>query len=74
MLFGPATSDARLKLATAADAVLAGQLASRLGFIDRIYASDGKLNLRGSAKDELLKRLFPGGFIYAGDSKVDLTV
>ncbi len=61
-------------LATAADAVLAGQLASRLGFIDRVFASDGQRNLKGFAKAELLSRLFPAGFIYAGDSAADLSV
>ncbi len=61
-------------LATAADAVLAGQLASRLGFIDQLYASDGERNLKGAAKAETLSRLFPNGFIYAGDSKADLAV
>jgi phosphoserine phosphatase len=61
-------------LATAADAVLAEQLASRLGFIDRVFASDGQRNLKGSAKAEMLSRLFPVGFIYAGDSKADLKV
>ena len=61
-------------LATAADAVLAGQLASRLGFIDQLYASDGERNLKGATKAELLSRMFPAGFIYAGDSKADLAV
>jgi phosphoserine phosphatase len=61
-------------LATAADAVLAGQLASRLGFIDQLYASDGERNLKGTTKAEMLHRLFPKGFIYAGDSKADLAV
>jgi phosphoserine phosphatase len=61
-------------LATAADAVLAGQLASRLGFIDQLYASDGERNLKGTTKAEMLRRLFPKGFIYAGDSKADLAV
>jgi phosphoserine phosphatase len=61
-------------LATAADAVLAGQLASRLGFIDQLYASDGERNLKGAAKAEMLGRMFPKGFIYAGDSKADLAV
>jgi len=61
-------------LATAADAVLAGQLASRLGFIDQLYASDGERNLKGTAKAETLSKLFPKGFIYAGDSKADLAV
>jgi phosphoserine phosphatase len=61
-------------LATAADAVLAEQLASRLGFIDQVFASDGQQNLKGSAKAELLRKLFPAGFIYAGDSAADLKV
>jgi phosphoserine phosphatase len=61
-------------LATAADAVLAGQLASRVGFIDQVFASDGKRNLKGSAKAEMLSRMFPDGFIYAGDSVADLKV
>src|SRR5882757_2716280 len=61
-------------LATAADAVLAGQLASRLGFIDQLYASDGERNLKGTTKAEMLRRMFPKGFIYAGDSKADLAV
>jgi phosphoserine phosphatase len=61
-------------LATAADAVLAGQLASRLGFIDQLYASDGERNLKGATKAGMLRRMFPTGFIYAGDSKADLAV
>jgi phosphoserine phosphatase len=61
-------------LATAADAVLAEQLASRLGFIDQVFASDGQRNLKGSAKAEMLRQMFPAGFIYAGDSNADLEV
>ena len=61
-------------LATAADAVLAGQFASRLTFIDQMFASDGERNLKGFAKADLLSRTFPAGFIYAGDSKADLAV
>jgi len=61
-------------LATAADAILAGQLASRLGFIDQVFASDGERNLKGSAKAKLLRQKFPHGFTYAGDSKADLSV
>jgi phosphoserine phosphatase len=61
-------------LATAADAVLAGHLAARLGFFDQMFASDGEQNLKGSAKAELLSQTFPAGFIYAGDSKADLAV
>jgi hypothetical protein len=60
-------------LATAA-AVLAEQLASLLPCIDQVFASDGKQNLKGPAKAELLGRLYPDGFIYAGDSKSDLAI
>jgi phosphoserine phosphatase len=68
------TAGRRIVLATAADAVLAGQLASRLGFIDQVFSSDGQRNLKGSVKAELLRGLFPAGFIYAGDSAADLKV
>lgn len=61
-------------LATAADAVLAGQLASRLSFIDQVVASDGLTNLKGGAKADMLHRMYPNGFIYAGDSRADLQV
>jgi len=61
-------------LATAADAVLAGPLATRLGLFDQVFASDGERNLKGFAKADLLSRTFPAGFIYAGDSKADLRV
>jgi hypothetical protein len=54
--------------------VLAAQLASRLSCIDQVFASDGEQNLKGPAKAELLGRLYPDGFIYAGDSKSDLAV
>jgi phosphoserine phosphatase len=68
------TAGRTIVLATAADAVLAGQLASRLDFIDQVFASDGQRNLKGTAKAEMLSQLFPAGFIYAGDSKADLKV
>src|SRR6478735_8357487 len=61
-------------LATAADAVLADRLASLLPCIDQVFASDGEQNLKGPAKAELLGRMYPDGFIYAGDSKSDLAV
>jgi phosphoserine phosphatase len=61
-------------LATAADAVLARQLAALLPCIDQVFASDGERNLKGAAKAELLGRIYPDGFIYAGDSKSDLAV
>jgi phosphoserine phosphatase len=61
-------------LATAADALLAEPIAARLRVFDRVIASDGSCNLKGLAKAQALMQLFPGGFIYAGDSKDDLPV
>ncbi|MCC8984848.1 haloacid dehalogenase-like hydrolase [Bradyrhizobium acaciae] len=64
----------RVVLATAADALLANQLASRLPWIDQVLASDGEHNLKGANKADLLLKTFPAGFIYAGDSASDLAV
>jgi hypothetical protein len=61
-------------LATAADALLAEPIAARLRIFDRVVASDGSCNLKGPAKAQALTQLFPGGFIYAGDSRDDLPV
>jgi hypothetical protein len=61
-------------LATAADALLAEPIAARLRVFDRVIASDGSCNLKGAAKAQALTHLFPGGFIYAGDSRDDLPV
>jgi phosphoserine phosphatase len=61
-------------LATAADALLAEPIAARLRVFDRVIASDGSCNLKGPVKAQALTQLFPGGFIYAGDSKDDLPV
>jgi hypothetical protein len=63
-----------LVLATAADALQAEQIAARLRVFDRVIASDGSCNLKGLVKAQALSQLFPGGFIYAGDSKADLPV
>jgi hypothetical protein len=65
-------ADRLIVLVSAADAVLAGQLASRLGFIDEVLAPDGERNLKGSV--DALCQLFPAGFIYAGRSKAGLSV
>ncbi|MTV12760.1 MULTISPECIES: haloacid dehalogenase-like hydrolase [Bradyrhizobium] len=64
----------RIVLATAADALLAQKLASRLPWIDQVLASDGEHNLKGANKADLLRKTFPEGFIYAGDSASDLAV
>lgn len=61
-------------LATAADEAIALAVVARLGFIDRVFASNGELNCKGSAKARVLTDSFPAGFIYAGDSAADLAV
>jgi phosphoserine phosphatase len=61
-------------LATASDALLAEQIAAHLSVFDRVLASDGRINLKGAAKAQALEQMFPGGFIYAGDSRADLPI
>jgi len=61
-------------LATAADKTIALAVACRFGFFDHVFASNGKLNCKGSAKARILVQTFPSGFIYAGDSAADLAI
>lgn len=63
-----------LHLVTAADQRIADIVAAHLGIFDSATGSDGTRNLRGAEKAAFLRRRFPGGFAYAGDSKVDLEV
>jgi 4-hydroxybenzoate polyprenyltransferase len=64
----------QLYLATAADHAIAEAIAIRCGFFDGILASDGRVNLKGKEKLEVLQRRFPGGFAYAGDSQADIVI
>jgi 4-hydroxybenzoate polyprenyltransferase/phosphoserine phosphatase len=64
----------KIVLATAADRRVAEKVAERFSVISNIMASDGRTNLRGSAKAEALSEVYPEGFIYAGDSYPDLEV
>ncbi|KZL19888.1 Decaprenyl-phosphate phosphoribosyltransferase [Pseudovibrio axinellae] len=64
----------KVHMATAADEILAIAIAKRLGFVEEILASDGKINLKAENKAALLKQKFPDGFAYAGDSISDLPV
>jgi 4-hydroxybenzoate polyprenyltransferase len=61
-------------LATAADDAIAEKIRARFSFISKVVASDGRVNMRGRAKAEELHRLFPDGFVYAGDSSPDVHV
>jgi hypothetical protein len=61
-------------LATAADLAVADKVARRFPFISKVISSDGRTNLRGRAKAAALSKLYPNGFIYAGDSGPDIHV
>ncbi|MDR1361662.1 MAG: haloacid dehalogenase-like hydrolase [Holosporaceae bacterium] len=64
-----------LFLATACDAVYAEKIAEFLGIFSGVFASDGKINLRASAKAAALVIIFGRqGFSYAGNSLDDLAV
>lgn len=62
-------------LVTAADYIIANSVACKLGIFDTILASDGKKNLSGSSKAKKLVELYgEKGFVYAGNSLVDMKV
>lgn len=61
-------------LATAADMSIAEKVGRRFPVISKVIASDGQTNLSGLAKAEELRKLFPDGFIYAGNSAADIQV
>lgn len=65
---------ARVILATAADSLIARRIARRFGFIDEVIGTEKGVNLKGAEKARRLATLFPGGFIYVGDSHADLKV
>ena len=68
-------SGRRIALATAADLRIAESVAGYLGIFDDVYASDGKVNLKGAAKAEFLAEHFSAtGFEYVGDSSADIEV
>lgn len=61
--------------ASASDHILVDRLAKDHGFTDASLASDGKNNLKGSAKAAALVDAHgENGFDYAGDARVDLAV
>ena len=65
----------RIVLATAASEVVAASVAEHLGLFDEVIASTPERNLKGQAKaDALVARFGSGGFVYAGDAKIDLPV
>lgn len=61
-------------VATASPVAALGGLIARFPFVGGVFATSGSLNLKGEEKASLLKREFPGGFDYIGDSPSDLPV
>ena len=61
-------------LATAADLVIALRVAERFPIFKSVNGTSGDLNLKGQNKADRLLQQFPGGFVYAGDSRADLPV
>jgi phosphoserine phosphatase len=65
----------KLVLATASDIEMARPVARYVDLFDEVLASDGKTNLRGTAKRRKLVKMYgERGFDYAGNSSVDLAV
>lgn len=68
-------SGLRLVLATASNIRYAKTIAYHLGLFDEILASDSSTNLSGSRKrDRLVASYGEGGFSYAANSRVDLSI
>jgi 4-hydroxybenzoate polyprenyltransferase len=64
-----------LLLVTAADQRIAHQIARHLGIFDEVLASDGKTNLSGRRKLQVLQKRFgEKGFVYAGYAPIDMTI
>jgi 4-hydroxybenzoate polyprenyltransferase len=60
-------------LATGADSTLADRVAQHLGIFTAVFASDGRANLTGQRKLQLLQSKFgAAGFDYIGNSATDL--
>lgn len=68
-------SGRRIVLATASHDLVAQRVAGHLGLFDDVVATDGRRNIKGEAKREVLvKRYGEGGFDYVGDAHADLSV
>lgn len=65
----------RIVLVSAAEHTLAEQIAAYLGCFDEVIGSDGRTNLKGKIKrDVLVKKFGSKGFDYVGDHVADLPV
>jgi len=61
-------------LASASDRNAVEAVAAHVGLFDRVFASDGRTNLKSRRKAEALAAAFPQGFVYAGNESADLRV
>ena len=61
-------------LASASDRNAVEAVAKHVGLFDRVFASDGRINLKARRKAEALAGAFPQGFVYAGNEGADLKV
>jgi hypothetical protein len=68
------TAGRELALATAFDRAGADAVAAHLGLFDRVFASNGRTNLKSARKAEALAAAYPQGFAYAGNEAADLPV
>ena len=67
-------SGTELHLVSAADQYIVDKISGRFGIFKTAVGSDGKKNLKGSAKASYLKKRFQKGFSYAGNSSSDIPV
>ncbi|MGH7320990.1 MAG: UbiA family prenyltransferase [Candidatus Rokuibacteriota bacterium] len=64
-----------LALTTAADGSIARRIADHLALFSRVFASDGRVNVKGDGKLEALRDAYGDrGFDYAGNARADLPV
>lgn len=63
-----------IMLATAFDRAGAEAVAAHVGVFTRVFASDGRVNLKSHAKAAALKAAYPAGFAYAGNERADIAV
>lgn len=63
-----------IHLVSAADEAMVRRVAQRVGLFESAQGSRDGINLRSRRKAAALKARFPGGFVYAGDSRADLAV
>lgn len=62
-------------LVTAATQKIADQIGERFADIfDGVHGSSATVNLKGRTKRDFLRKTFPDGYVYAGDSSADLAV